>query len=111
VFADAEQAIRVVERAENALGAARRSRLPGSAARASAGNADRRSALTLRLGQINERMAPITIMADGLARLGFAAPDRDRSVVLYHESDFSEICHALIVHVRAVQAAQAAQAA
>ncbi|MBD8630776.1 YqaJ viral recombinase family protein [Oxalobacteraceae sp. CFBP 8755] len=69
------------------------------------------SAPTLRLGQINERLAPVAVTADGLARLGFAAAGRDRAAVLYHESDFSEICRALVVHVRAVQAAQAAQAA
>ena len=69
------------------------------------------SAPTLRLGQINERLSPVAVTADGLARLGFAAAGRDRAAVLYHESDFSEICRALVVHVRTVQAAQAAQAA
>jgi hypothetical protein len=51
------------------------------------------------------------VTAGGLARLGFTAAGRDRAAVLYYESDFAEICRALVVHVRAVQAAQAAQAA
>lgn len=63
----------------------------------------------LRLGQINERMAPITLTADGLAQLGFAHVTTDKSAKLYRESDFQRICAALIRHVdRISQQARAA---
>ncbi|MBC8642102.1 YqaJ viral recombinase family protein [Caballeronia sp. EK] len=57
------------------------------------------SAPTLRLGQINERLAPITMTADGLASLGFAHAATDKSAKLYHEADFARICDALIRHI------------
>lgn len=63
---------------------------------------------TLRLGQINERLAPISLTADGLAALGFAAAGRERAAVLYHEADFPHMCAALIRHVTAVAQAKAA---
>jgi predicted phage-related endonuclease len=63
---------------------------------------------TLRLGQINERLAPVAVTADGLARLGFAAAGRDRAAVLYHEADFPAMCAALVRHVTAVAQAKAA---
>ncbi|MDK6077910.1 YqaJ viral recombinase family protein [Massilia varians] len=63
---------------------------------------------TLRLGQINERLAPISLTADGLAALGFTAAGRERSAVLFHEADFPHMCAALIRHVTAVAQAKAA---
>ncbi len=63
---------------------------------------------TLRLGQINERLAPISLTADGLAALGFAAAGRERAAVLFHEADFPRMCAALIRHVTAVAQAKAA---
>jgi predicted phage-related endonuclease len=63
----------------------------------------------LRLGQINERLAPIALTADGLARLGFAPAATDKSAKLYHEADFPAMCAALVRHVTAV--AQQAKAA
>lgn len=66
------------------------------------------AAPALRLGQINERLAPVTLTADGLARLGFAAAGRDRAAVLYHEADFPAMCAALVRHVTAVAQAKAA---
>lgn len=63
---------------------------------------------TLRLGQINECLAPISLTADGLAALGFTAVGRARSAVLYHEADFPHMCAALIRHVTAVAQAKAA---
>jgi predicted phage-related endonuclease len=63
----------------------------------------------LRLGQINERLAPIAVTAEGLARLGFAHALTDKSAKLYRESDFQRICAALIRHVdRISQQARAA---
>lgn len=63
---------------------------------------------TLRLGQINERLAPISLTADGLAALGFTAAGRERAAVLYHEADFPHVCAALIRHITAVAQAKAA---
>jgi exodeoxyribonuclease (lambda-induced) len=66
------------------------------------------TAPTLRLGQINERLAPVALTADGLARLGFAPAATDKSAKLYHESDFPAICAALVRHINAVQANEVA---
>jgi len=62
----------------------------------------------LRLGQINERLAPITLTAEGLARLGFAHAMTDKSAKLYRESDFVRICAALQRHLVVVSQARAA---
>jgi predicted phage-related endonuclease len=62
----------------------------------------------LRLGQINERLAPITLTAEGLARLGFAHALTDKAAKLYRESDFVRICAALQRHLVAVSQAKAA---
>lgn len=62
----------------------------------------------LRLGQINERLAPIALTAEGLARLGFAHAMTDKSAKLYRESDFVRICAALQRHLVAVSQARAA---
>lgn len=63
---------------------------------------------TLRLGQINERLAPVSLTADGLARLGFAPAATDKSAKLYHEADFPAMCAALMRHITAVAQAKAA---
>lgn len=55
---------------------------------------------TLRLGQINERLTPITLTADGLAALGFKHSATDKNARLYHEAQFPEICAALIRHIQ-----------
>lgn len=66
------------------------------------------SAPTLRLGQINERLAPIALSAEGLASLGFTHAATDKAAKLYHESDFEPICAALIRHIEVAQHKQAA---
>jgi hypothetical protein len=66
------------------------------------------AAPTLRLGQINERIAPLSISADGLRTLGFEPAGRDKSAILFHESQFQGICAALISHISQVQEQQAA---
>lgn len=63
---------------------------------------------SLRLGQINERIAPLSISADGLRTLGFEPAAKDRAAQLYHEHDFGNICAALTRHISAVQAKQVA---
>lgn len=62
---------------------------------------------TLSLGQIKERIAPLLITAEGLATLGFTGL-KERGSVLFHEADFPHICAALVAHVQAIQAKQAA---
>lgn len=59
---------------------------------------------TLRLGQINDRIAPLAISAAGLLALGFEPAGRDKSAVLFHESQFKSICAAILRHVANVQA-------
>ena len=54
---------------------------------------------TLRLGQINERLAPLSLTADGLAALGFQHAATDKAAKLYHEQDFPRICVALVQHI------------
>ncbi|EJN06454.1 YqaJ viral recombinase family protein [Herbaspirillum sp. YR522] len=66
---------------------------------------------TLRLGQINERLAPINLTADGLAGLGFVHAATDKAAKLYHEHDYPLMCAALIEHLRAAQHTGTAQAA
>ncbi|MDW9242411.1 YqaJ viral recombinase family protein [Burkholderia cepacia] len=57
---------------------------------------------TLRLGQINERLAPLALTAEGLATLGFKHAATDKAAKLYHEEVFPEICAALVRHIEAV---------
>lgn len=54
---------------------------------------------TLRVGQINERLAPIALSAEGLATLGFKHAATDKAAKLYHESAFPQICAALVRHI------------
>jgi hypothetical protein len=58
---------------------------------------------SLRLGEINERLAPLSISEAGLAKLGFPAAGRDRSAVLFHEADFEAMCDSIVAHVRTAQ--------
>lgn len=61
---------------------------------------------TLRLGHINERIAPLSITVEGLRILGFEPAAKDRAAQLYHEADFDHICRALIRHIVTAQNAQ-----
>lgn len=54
---------------------------------------------TLRLGQINERLAPISLSVAGLADLGITHSATDKAAKLYRESDFQRICRALIERI------------
>ncbi|OUM00537.1 YqaJ viral recombinase family protein [Variovorax sp. JS1663] len=62
---------------------------------------------TLSLGQLKERIAPLEIKADGMAALGFVGL-KERGSVLYHEADFPHMLAAIVAHVQAIQAKQAA---
>ncbi|EON13119.1 YqaJ viral recombinase family protein [Pandoraea sp. SD6-2] len=67
-----------------------------------------KGAPTLRLGQINERLSPISLTADGLASLGITHAATDKAAKLYHEGDFEVICAALIDHIQSALQKQAA---
>lgn len=62
---------------------------------------------TLSLGQIKERIAPLSITTEGLSTLGFVGL-KERGSVLFHESDFPSMCAAMVAHIEAIQAKQAA---
>ncbi len=49
----------------------------------------------IKLGDINARIAPLSITADGLAQLGFRAVGTSGAAKLYSESDWPAICAAL----------------
>lgn len=63
---------------------------------------------TLRLGQINERLAPISLSAQGLADLGITHSATDKAAKLYRESDFQRICAVLIQRIEEARAMEAA---
>ncbi|PUE09026.1 hypothetical protein B9Z51_08835 [Limnohabitans sp. T6-5] len=50
----------------------------------------------IKLGDVNARIAPLSITADGLAQLGFVHVATDKSAKLYRECDIPAICDALI---------------
>jgi putative phage-type endonuclease len=64
--------------------------------------------VTIKLGEICARIAPLSITADGLASLGFPFVATDKSAKLYRECDFGLICASLISHINQVQTRQAA---
>lgn len=62
----------------------------------------------IKLGDINARIAPLSITADGLAQLGFQPVGKERAAVMFRESDYPLICEALIQHLTQVADLQAA---
>lgn len=50
---------------------------------------------TIKLGQINSAIGPLSITADGLTQLGFQSIGNDRAAKLYAAADFPAICAAL----------------
>lgn len=59
---------------------------------------------TIKLGDLNALIAPLSITADGLAQLGFQPVGTERAAKLYRQSDFPRICAAMVRHIQAVQA-------
>ncbi len=49
----------------------------------------------IKLGDINDRIAPLSITADGLARLGFQPVGTERAAKLYRLEDLRPMCHAM----------------
>jgi putative phage-type endonuclease len=66
------------------------------------------TAPSLRLGQINERLSPLSIDAAGLAYLGFPPVGKEGAAKLYNEHDFPRICAALIARLQVAQQKRAA---
>jgi predicted phage-related endonuclease len=102
------------EREESEARAARESVAPAAAPAAPAVVPLQRAAApasppTLKLGSINARLAPLSIDAAGLARLGFPHAATDKSAKLYHECDFPRMVDTMVAHLRT--AAQQKEAA
>lgn len=62
---------------------------------------------TLKLGDINARLAPLKLDAAGLAELGINQARNEGSAKLYRESDFSRVLRAIAKHIDALQAVPA----
>jgi predicted phage-related endonuclease len=58
---------------------------------------------TLRLGEIQRRIAPLSVDAAGLAGLGFPVVKSEGAAKLWHEHQFPAICDALITHLTAAR--------
>lgn len=56
----------------------------------------RAAAVTIKLGDINARIAPLSITAEGLASLGFKPTGQQGAAKLYAGQDFPLICTALV---------------
>ncbi len=65
------------------------------------------SGARIKLGDINTRIAPLTIDADGLAKLGFHPAAKQGGATLYREADFPRICEAMagLLHAAALKRA------
>lgn len=63
---------------------------------------------TMTLGQINAKLAPIQLSADGLRTLGFEFVGTAKAAKLYRVSDFTQICASLINHISNAAKADAA---
>lgn len=70
-----------------------------------------RTQATMKLGELNELLAPITLTADGLAELGFKPVGIERTAKLYNVSDVTAICSALIQRLTLVGRRQSTKAA
>ncbi len=62
----------------------------------------------IRLGEINARIAPLSITADGLAELGFKPVAVEKAAKLYRESDLPAILHAIAERVESLYEAACA---
>jgi len=57
---------------------------------------------TLRLGEINALLTPISLSADGLAQLGFKPVATEKAAKLYARADLPLILSALVKHIKGV---------
>jgi hypothetical protein len=58
----------------------------------------------IKLGDINTRLAPVSLSADGLAEMGFTPVKLEKGAKLYREADFARICSVLVRHINTVGA-------
>lgn len=73
---------------------------PVSSRPAPATSAAPREVVKIKLGDINARIAPLSISADGLAELGFKPVNTTGSAKLYDQAQFPAMCEALIGALR-----------
>jgi predicted phage-related endonuclease len=66
------------------------------------------AAPTLKLGEINARIAPLSVDDAGLTALGFPPAATEKNAKLRHEADFPRICLALVQHLQAAARQQRA---
>lgn len=59
---------------------------------------------TIKLGDINARLSPLSITSAGLAELGFESVGKERTSVLFRASDFPAICDAILSVVERAKA-------
>lgn len=62
----------------------------------------------IKLGDINAAISPLAITADGLAALGFPVVATDKTSKLYRLADMPAMLAAMVAHIQAIQAKQAA---
>lgn len=67
---------------------------------APAGTSAPREVVKIKLGDINARIAPLSISADGLAQLGFKPVNATGAAKLYDQAQFPAMCEALIEGLR-----------
>lgn len=73
--------------------------IPASTLQTPAANSGSEQA-TVKLGDINARIAPLSISADGLAQLGFTAVPSKGAAKLYLAADFPRIRAAMVDHLQ-----------
>ncbi|HEL3748660.1 TPA: YqaJ viral recombinase family protein [Stenotrophomonas maltophilia] len=69
---------------------------PTAVTSAPAPNAAPREVVKIKLGDINARIAPLSISADGLALLGFKPINATGAAKLYDQAQFPDMCRAMI---------------
>lgn len=69
---------------------------PTAVASAPAPTAAPREVVKVKLGDINARIAPLSISADGLALLGFKPINATGAAKLYDQAQFPDMCRAMI---------------
>ena len=73
---------------------------PTAVASASVPAAAPREVVKIKLGDINARIAPLSISADGLAQLGFKPINASGAAKLYDQAQFQAMCEAMIAGLR-----------
>ncbi|KAF1016223.1 MAG: hypothetical protein GAK31_01712 [Stenotrophomonas maltophilia] len=69
---------------------------PTAVASAPAPGAAPREVVKIKLGDINARIAPLSISADGLALLGFKPINATGAAKLYDQAQFPDMCRAMV---------------